>query len=141
MTERLRTLENPKEARYTSKKYQWLPTESAIDSDGPARPYSTIAGVFAKEYSNFWEDKFPGLDKHLRRQVDDMAYLERLENRSFVLPSPSSRFKPSSWEQIQARIKKPAFTLKGRTVQVVVNLSTTSSPPLDQTTVEASCVS
>ncbi|SGY88902.1 BQ5605_C134g13387 [Microbotryum silenes-dioicae] len=60
-----------------------------------------------------------GMDKHMRRHAREMAYLERLEHRRFVLPSPSS-FKPSSTEKIQARLDNPCFTLKGRTVQVIV---------------------
>ncbi|KDE04620.1 hypothetical protein MVLG_04999 [Microbotryum lychnidis-dioicae p1A1 Lamole] len=146
--------ENTQEYKYTSKKYQWLPADFSIDSQGQVKIlsyinnldpsehialYSSIASVFTElvplldqtlsdllqsappiiHSRRYSRHDYLGMDKHMRRHAREMAYLERLEHRRFVLPSPSS-FKPSSTEKIQARLDNPCFTLKGRTVQVIV---------------------
>ncbi|SDA02870.1 BZ3500_MvSof-1268-A1-R1_Chr11-1g03197 [Microbotryum saponariae] len=86
----------------------------------PIIPAACVSYWYEDDYEpRYSRHDYLGMDKHMRRHAREMAYLERLEHRRFVLPSPSS-FEPSSTEKIQARLDNPCFTLKGRTVQVVV---------------------
>ncbi|SCV73300.1 BQ2448_7226 [Microbotryum intermedium] len=171
--ETLLMFENPNEARYLSEKYQWLPAEFAVDSEGQVKIescinnvhpkdhallYGTLARIFSRLVRLFdrtlsdlmaprarvissnsrpWFRKKVQSSTKRRGEADHwgefeseppevfdeavaIAEEEWSYDREIVLPEPDE-FEPTTVTKLQdERMYHPAFTLKGRTVQVFV---------------------
>ncbi|SGY43216.1 BQ5605_C001g00002 [Microbotryum silenes-dioicae] len=119
------------ETSYLSSQYQWLPSNFTLDENGGVSIDGYINNLHPDDhadFSEFDEDKWmenygSDFEEAIIQDALDEAR-ERWEmSREITLPAPQGVFHPAPEDAIRRKIENPTFTIKGRTVQVIVKLA------------------
>ncbi|SGY88920.1 BQ5605_C134g13388 [Microbotryum silenes-dioicae] len=119
------------ETSYLSSQYQWLPSNFTLDENGGVSIDGYINNLHPDDhadFSEFDEDKWmenygSDFEEAIIQDALDEAR-ERWEmSREITLPAPRGVFHPAPEDAIRRKIENPTFTIKGRTVQVIVKLA------------------